>query len=187
MDDISRELGISKKTLYEYVKDKDELVSLIIDLEFEGRSACFTELYKTYKNAIDELYQALKIVNTILKEHSPTSVYDLRKYYPAEYKKMYTMRREKLMEHFITNLERGKEEGLYRSEIDETVIAKLQVLRAESTFDNDFFKTEELISPKIFAEIFEYHIRGIATEKGLKELKNVLVTLHNDYFETINK
>jgi len=186
MDDISRELGISKKTLYTYVKDKNELVSLIIDMEFEDRTNTLRELAKTYENAIDELYQVHKIVNTILKEHSPASVYDLKKYYPDEYKKMYKMRREKLLEHFETNLQRGKEEGLYREEINVRIIAKLQVQRVENTFDSDFLTTEELIAPKAFAEIFEYHIRGIATDKGLKELIRTLEKLHNDYAETNN-
>ena len=41
MDDISRELGISKKTLYQHVKDKTELVELIVDNEFEEKESLF--------------------------------------------------------------------------------------------------------------------------------------------------
>ncbi|MFN8257583.1 MAG: TetR/AcrR family transcriptional regulator [Bacteroidales bacterium] len=174
MDDISHELGISKKTLYNYVKDKNELVSLIIDMEFEVRDKCFSLINNTYKNAIDELYQVHKIVKNIIKEHSPASVYDLKKYYPTEYQKMHTMRRQKLIEHHMMNLKRGKEEGLYRPEINEELITKLQVQRIENSFENDFMTIEETVGPRVFLEFFEYHIRGIATPKGIEELERQL-------------
>lgn len=159
MDDISHELGISKKTLYQHVKDKGELVSLIIDMEFEEKETCFTTIEWTYVNAIDELYEVHKIVNMILKEYSPSSVYDLKKYYPEVYMKMHFMRREKLMENILDNLKKGKAEGLYRPDINEMLIAKLQVQRIENTFDNELLTIEEMTSPALFHEIFKYHLR----------------------------
>jgi TetR/AcrR family transcriptional regulator, cholesterol catabolism regulator len=184
MDDISHELAISKKTLYQYVKDKGELVSLIIDMEFEDKNKCFSQIERTYVNAIDELFQVQKIVNSILKEYSPSSVYDLKKYYPEMHQKMNLMRREKMMEYTLANLKRGKAEGLYRASINEMLITKLQVQRVENTFDNDFLTVEEMITPQIFIEMFNYHIRGIATEKGLIELEKVIDKLKTDYLKT---
>jgi len=180
MDDISRELGISKKTLYQHVKDKGELVSLIIDMEFEDKNICLHNIEREYINAIDELYQVHKIVNMILKEYSPASVYDLKKYYPEVHLKMHHMRREKLMEHILDNLKKGKNEGLYRQDINEVLIAKLQVQRIENTFDNELLTIEEMTSPKLFHEIFSYHIRGIASENGLKELEKVMEKLETE-------
>jgi TetR/AcrR family transcriptional regulator, cholesterol catabolism regulator len=184
MDDIAHELAISKKTLYQYVKDKGELVSLIIDMEFDEKNSCFKNVEHNYLNAIDELYQVHKIVNTILKEYSPSSVYDLKKYYPEVHQKMHLMRRKKLMDHTLENLKKGKAEGLYRSEINEMLIAKLQVQRIENTFENDFLTVEETTTPFVFIEIFNYHIRGIATEKGLIELEKVIEKLKTDYLKT---
>jgi len=180
MDDISRELGISKKTLYQHVKDKNELVDLILDLEFEEKNNCFNDIERTYANAIDELYQVHKFVNVILKEHSPSSVYDLKKYYPEAYNKMHKFRREKLMEHILDNIKKGKSEGLYRQDVNEEIIAKLQVQRFETTFENELLPIKDMTSPVLFHEIFNYHIRGIATEKGLKELEIVLDKLKSD-------
>ncbi len=180
MDDISHELGISKKTLYQHVKDKNELIDLILDMEFEEKNTCFDHVERTYLNAIDELYQVQKIVNIILKEHSPSSVYDLKKYYPEAYNKMHKFRRDKLMDHIMENLSKGKAEGLYRQDINEELIAKLQVQRIENAFENDLLSIQEMTSPKLFHEIFIYHIRGISSEKGLKELEIVLEKLKSD-------
>lgn len=184
MDDISHELGISKKTLYQHVKDKNELVDLILDMEFEEKNSCFNRIVSSYVNAIDELYQVHKIVNIILKEHSPSSVYDLKKYYPDAYNKMHMFRRQKLLDHNLENLRKGKAEGLYRADINEILIAKLQVQRIEFTFENDFLSVEEMTTPQIFIELFKYHIRGIATEKGLVELEKAIEKLKTDYLKT---
>ncbi len=183
MDDISRELGISKKTLYQHVKDKTELVELIVDSEFEEKESCLSKLITTYENAIDEIYQVHKVVIQIFKEYSPTSEYDLRKYYPVVHQRMHQLRRQKLMENYSNNLKKGIEEGLYREEINVELIAKLQVQRVENTFENDFLTIEEMIKPASFIEIFNYHVRGIATEKGLIELEKVIQKMKSDYIK----
>jgi TetR/AcrR family transcriptional regulator, cholesterol catabolism regulator len=177
MDDVSHELGISKKTLYQYVKDKSELVTLVIDEEMEVHSKSFSNLFGSGLNAIEELVEVHKGVIKIMKEHNPSVEYDLKKYYPEQYERIISMRRERMYNNVLNNLIKGKQEGLYRSEIDEVIIAKLQLLRIENTFDNPFFSAEEMTSDKAFREMFIYHLRGIASEKGLEILKEKLKEL----------
>jgi hypothetical protein len=74
----------------------------------------------------------------------------------------------------VANIQKGKEEGLYRKELDADVIGKLQVSRIENMVDNEFFGIDEFTSPRFFHEIFVYHIRGIANEKGIKFLEKKL-------------
>lgn len=66
----------------------------------------------------------------------------------------------------MANLEKGKQEGLYRRELNVEIIAKLHIFRIESHMDNDLFTQEELTSFTMFHEIFVYHIQGILSEKG---------------------
>lgn len=82
--------------------------------------------------------------------------------------------------HILANLKKGKEEGLYRVEMKEDIIAKVQLMRIENTFDNQIFTDEELLSPQAFLETFIYHIRGIASEKGIKILEQKLKELDNN-------
>ena len=179
MDDVSRELGISKKTLYQYVKDKSELVEGIIDEELERHTDYFNTLFGKGLNALDELIEVHKSVSLMLKEHNPAVEYDLRKYYPDQYQRIVSIRREHMYNNILANLRKGKEEGLFRAELNEVIIAKLQILRIENTFDNPFTSAEEFTSEKAFLEMFIYHIRGIASEKGLKELEIKLKELEN--------
>jgi AcrR family transcriptional regulator len=180
MDDVSRELGISKKTLYQFVKDKTELVEKIVELEIEKYGCFFETLHTKNLNAIEELFEVQKIVTKMLREHNPSQDYDLRKYYPEQFAKVQNVKRERMYENILLNLKKGKVEGLYRSEIDEEIIAKIQLLRIETSFDTEIFTMEEIMSTKVFYEIFIYHIRGIANEKGIALLEKKLKESENN-------
>ncbi len=179
MDDIARELGISKKTLYQYVNDKNELVKLVVEMELNEKKS-ITEICRPELNAIEEIFELHKSVRQMLKDYNPSTEYDLRKYYPELYSRVMTIRRERIYSNILSNLSKGKAEGLYRPELNDELIAKLQLSRVESAFDDKIFTQDELLSPKFFLEMFVYHIRGIANEKGLIVLDQKLKEVENN-------
>jgi len=180
MDDVARELGISKKTLYQYVNDKNELVQKVVEMEIGEKGEHFLKMRSTELNAIEELFEVNKMVRQMLKDYNPATEYDLRKYYPELYTNLIKVRRDRIYNNILSNLMKGKKEGLYRAELNEELIAKLQLSRVESAFDDKIFSQEELLSPKLFYEMFVYHIRGIANERGLKVLEQKLKELDSN-------
>jgi AcrR family transcriptional regulator len=171
MDDVSRELCISKKTLYQYVTDKSDLVAKVLDLELKRRSYDFNTNGKEFGNAIEELILVNKHVINLLKEYNPSTAYDLKKYYPDLFKKFQEQRLKEMFNWVLNNIKRGKKEGLYRNEHDEHIIAKLFVHRNEVLIiESDTFDLNEFTSNKFISEMIIYHIRGIATEKGIEVL-----------------
>jgi AcrR family transcriptional regulator len=171
MDDIAHELGISKKTLYQFVSDKTELVQLVVE---HVRQCNFSSLKKeaeTELNAIEELIEVSQHVNSLIKDHSPAYEYDLKKYYPDIYSSLMSARRKLMYESMLANIRKGKKEGVYRNELDEKIIAKLHLLRIENIQSSEIFEEEEMHSQKFFREVFVYHIHGLATEKGRKILE----------------
>jgi len=174
MDDVARELGISKKTLYQYVVDKTDLVTKVLDVEITRNSGGFDITNIKGIDAVDEMIMLNKHVIEMLKEYNPSTAYDLKKYYPDLFRKFYESRHQKMFEWILNNLRRGKSEKLYRPEINEEIIAKLYVYRNEVIIENDQFDLKEYISPKFFNEVLIYHIRGIASEKGINILAGYL-------------
>jgi AcrR family transcriptional regulator len=171
MDDVASTLGISKKTLYQHVSDKDDLVGKVLDLEMETRQCDVGHIYDKGLNAIEELFEVSKYMNRMLNEQNPATMYDLKKYYPHHYQRLLKTKREKMYSNIVANLQKGKQEGLYRDDLNEEVIAKLYLSRLESIPDSELFTITELTTPKVFLEAITYHIRGIASEKGLALLK----------------
>lgn len=174
MDDVARHLGISKKTLYKYVTDKDDLVDKVIDYEIEMLNNGMECKQKQNLNAIEELLIVSKILNQKMKGLNLATLYDLRKYYPQHYEKFTKARRDKMYDSVMANIEKGQREGLYRLDLNPNIIARIQISRIESLIDNDIFSIEEFTSDKFFYEIFIYHIRGIANQKGIEFLENEL-------------
>lgn len=172
MDDVARELGISKKTLYQHVKDKNELVEKAIDLELEQKNCRMQQIDYENLNAIEEIFEVNRCINQMIKEYNPSLDYDLRKYYPDLHKKIQEIRLRSMSESVLANLRKGKKEGLYREELNEEIITKLQVARLEKSLHSEIFTIEEVTSPKFHKEVFIYHIMGIANEKGRKFLEN---------------
>jgi len=172
MDDVARDLGISKKTLYQYVTDKDDLVGKIIDYEISVRQEEICKCFKVGYNAIEELFELSLFMNEMTRKQNPATEHDLKKYYPQHFLKTQKARREGVYEYILVNLKKGIREGLYRSDMKKEIIAKLYLSRAENAFLNELFTKDEFNSGVIFKELLIYHIRGIATEKGISILEN---------------
>jgi TetR/AcrR family transcriptional regulator, cholesterol catabolism regulator len=181
MDDVARELSISKKTLYQYVTDKDDLVGKFIDNEIELRQEEICKCFRIGFNAIEELFEISIFMNKLIRDQNPATEHDLKKYYPQHFQKIVTARREGIYNYILLNLKKGIKEGLYRKELNKEVIAKLYLWRSENTNLQDLFPVEEFTSIKLFIELLKYHVRGIATEKGIIILEKKIKELENAY------
>jgi AcrR family transcriptional regulator len=180
MDDVSRELGVSKKTLYQFVTDKDDLVGKFIDNEIAIRQEEICKCFRTGLNAIDELFEISIFMNKILRNQNPATEYDLKKYYPEHYQKIVKTRREGIYSYILTNLNNGKKEGLYRDDLNNEIIARLYLSRSESIHVSDLFTIEEYTSHELFMELIKYHVRGIATQKGISVLEQKIKELETN-------
>jgi len=172
MDDVSSHLGISKKTLYEYFKDKEDLVRQVLLLKQEWLKARFSEISGKKLNAIEELFEVYKILNEIFKEYNPSMEYDIRKYYPDICSWDREEHRKRMYNTAYHNMLKGKKEGLYRKDLDASIVARLLVARAETMVASDLFSQEELTSFKVFQEIFIYNLHGILSHKGRTFFEN---------------
>ncbi len=177
MDDVAQELGISKKTLYQIVRDKQDLVEKVEGTERKSQMKSFEEIMGSGLNAIEQLNVVIRTVNRIKQDYSSTYLYDLKKYYPELYKSYQEEGRKNMYNSTVGNIKQGKKEGLYRKDLDEVIIAKLYLTRVEAIQDSYIFSESEIHSSGFFREILIYHIRGMATEKGLKVLENCLGSL----------
>jgi len=182
MDDVAQELGISKKTLYQFVTDKDDLVGKFIDFEISTRQEEICKCFRIGFNAIEELLEISMFMNKMMRAQNPATEHDLRKYYPHHYQKTVNVRRERMYEYILMNLNKGKSEGLYRADMDAEVIAKLYLSRTENIHFNELFTVEEFTSTKLFNELLNYHVRGIATPEGIivleKKIKELEINMN---------
>ena len=174
MDDISRELGISKKTLYNFVTDKNELVEKVIDFQCEERITWMKSLNLDKLPALEEVVQVSKMINKTINEFSPSFQYDLSKYYIAIHKKMMSLNRESMAKSMLQNIKKGKAEGYYRAELNEDIIVNMHISNVENLAESGFYNSQECSPEEVQRELFAYHMHAILNEKGRKEYERLL-------------
>lgn len=174
MDDVARELGISKKTLYECIADKSELVKHVMDMVYRYHGTKLNEITNLQLNAIEELFEVNRYMTQMIKDQNPTLAYDLRKYYPELFNSLMQEQRQRMRDAIKKNLLKGIEEGLYRKEMNVDIISKLHMTRMENRSRPDHFQSNEMETQEVLREIFIYHMHGIANEKGIKILNEKL-------------
>lgn len=168
MDDVAKELGISKKTLYLYVKDKEDLVKQVVSYHITKQNCEFDHIELENMNAIDVLLHVSQQVLQFFSDFTPNVRYDLQKYYPTVLKLFSDHRNEHIYKNIRTNLDKGIKDGLYRNNIDPHVIAATYVSRIDVIFDNTYFPHDKYSFSHLFQELFTYHIYGIASKKGIE-------------------
>jgi len=174
MDDVARELGISKKTLYECIEDKSELVRHVMEMVYRYHGEKLNEITTLNLNAIEELFEVNRYMTQMIKEQNPTLGYDMQKYYPELHKLLMQEQRQRMHQAIRLNLIKGIEEGLYRKEMNVDIISKLHMTRMEYRYRQDAFQIEDIDSREVMQEIFVYHLHGIANENGIKILNEKL-------------
>jgi len=168
MDDIALQLGMSKKTLYQYYTDKDELVNAVFDIVLTTNKNNCIDCSKRGENAIHEVFLSFDIVEEMLKTMNPSLLFDMQKYHPSAFKKFDDFRNGFLYRIIKANLERGIMEELYREEIDADVLSRYRLHSVLLSFNPEVFPSIKTNAVYIEQQLLECFLYGLATSKGQK-------------------
>ena len=84
MDDIAREIGVSKKTIYQFFKDKNELVSEVAEAYNAQELKDLEVIEQEAHDVIDEMVRLSHHIRQKLNSLNPSLLYDLEKYMGAD-------------------------------------------------------------------------------------------------------
>ncbi|PPK85581.1 TetR family transcriptional regulator [Neolewinella xylanilytica] len=174
MDDIARELGVSKKTLYQLVDNKEQLVRMVMAEQTCGDLKVLDQHRDEALDAIDELLRNSRYFIRSMRSISPTAVHDLQKYYPDIFHSRVKDHHQVFLDRVKDNLNRGIAEGIYRSDIDAEVIAQLFVGTTAMVMDRSVFPAHERPLSLILHQHSTYHFNGIVNEAGYERVKTYL-------------
>ena len=167
MDEIANHLGMSKKTIYQYFKDKDALVEGVIDIEIQKHESEFTHYASNSENAIHEVFLAIDNIQETLKHMNPSVMYDLQKYHGQAFEKFRTHKNTFFYRITKTNIERGRSEGLYREELNVDILTRLRLANMFLMFDFEHFPSNKFTAIEIITETTDNFLHGMATKSGL--------------------
>lgn len=177
MDDISRELGISKKTLYSHFENKKELVEKTFLHFCNIEEETITAIHEHASDALDEMFKITDYTMGFLRVMKPSLTYDLQKYYKPIFDKIQNNHYKFIEKIIVENLDRGKKEGLYRKKIDSTILAKLFIGNIMVMTDESVFPSKQYIKSVVYYQSIGHHLYGIINKSSLKKLEDYLKKL----------
>jgi AcrR family transcriptional regulator len=168
MDDIAQGLGMSKKTIYQYFEDKEELIVAIVSQEIKSRQACCENERTISTNAIHEIFLAMDMVVEMFRNMNPSLIYDMQKYHPKAFEIFSDHKDQYLYNVIRENIKRGIIEELYRSDINLDIISRYRIESMMLPFNPDFHSKVKNTLAEIEEEFIIHYLFGLASIKGRK-------------------
>lgn len=174
MDDIAREMCISKKTIYKFFHNKEVLIEETTAAVHSDVHYIISEIVAKKHNAIEENFEIRKMFKEMFKSSDTSPIYQLKKHYPEIYEKVMSREINECNMVFRQNIENGIAQGLYRD--------KISIATCVRFYYNLIFSIKEQTSSEkegqqLELEILEYHTRAIATPAGIAELEKQLMNI----------
>ncbi len=166
MDDIARHLSISKKTLYQFYKDKDAVVLSFTQSLLDEYFAEMTRISEEAENVIKESFMISDFLKNNVCNVNPSILYDLKKYHIEAWNLFTNFKKNFMVTHLSASLNRGKREGYFRKDIDVEINSILRIEMAVMPFNPDVFPVDKFDNVKVHYQVFQLFIHGIMTLKG---------------------
>lgn len=174
MDALAREMGVSKKTLYKFVANRNEMVLKCLDFFLESILHDVERIRGEAANAIEELVMIDRLTSSRLCNIQPNLLFDLEHYYPAVYAQIMDKRKELMVGQTKANICRGQEEGLFRKGINPSYIAEFHYSTMLWITSPDIIGQPGYSIADVLRESLFYHVHGMATSKGVQLLNQYL-------------
>jgi AcrR family transcriptional regulator len=179
MDDIAKHLGMSKKTIYQFFKDKNELVIALVKKKLQEDEDNMSVIMSQSVNVIDEMINMMKCSEEIFSRINPIVIHDMQKYHPDAWKQFQNFKSGVLIHTLEELLAKGMKQGYIRPDIDVKIIARMRVNLVELGFNTTTFPVAEFNTWKVQQQFNEHFNYGICTLKGYK-LLNKYKNIHDE-------
>jgi len=173
MDEIAKEFGISKKTLYQKYKNKEELLEEVLQYKLQELIERFQYLDDNIENAIERMFCRDEVIDNVSHSNNNILIRQLLKYYPAIFHKHMLNFSSKFSEVLVHNIEKGRKQGLYRADFDPEFYAKIFFQLVMSYDSSPYFNVEMFSREYFMQEAMMFYLTVITNEKGKEVLKSL--------------
>ncbi len=176
LDELSSELGISKKTMYKFFPSKDFLVRTIIKALMKKVGNSVTEIIISEKPVLQKLAELMLFLGKTGGKFSRAFQLDIQRFAPSLWKEVEKFRGEMMMSRVGTLIAEAKAQGKFRTDVNGDVVL-MMFMNSVQTIVNPEVLSKNSFSPKeamytIFHVIFE----GSLTEEARREFLTYEIT-----------
>ena len=171
MDDLANHLSISKKTIYKYFEDKNDLIVTMIKrtLDFEEKM-CF-KIQNHSDNALEALIRISKLVIERLNNVNPAIFYDLQKHHNEAWQILEKHKWDFVLSAISANINRGIAEKYYRNDLNVEIISRLYIATIDTIMNQEIYKWPEFQFQELYKEVMRFQFHGLVNENGKNYLR----------------
>lgn len=170
MDDIAREFGMSKKTLYQKYTTKEALLEDVLEYKLTEVIEKLNKMDKQIENAVDRMYCRDEEIEKAARSNNSVLIRQLLKYYPTIFNKHMMNFSERFTEVLVQNIERGREQGYYRTDFDAALYASIYFQMVMSYDSSPFLDTSKTDRAEYSNVALNFYMNAITTELGKQQL-----------------
>ena len=153
MDDIARDLGVSKRTIYEHFRDKDELLKQCILRHKEEQSLMKKAISVESSNVLEAIYRVMYWFMLSMKNTHPSFISDVRKYHYRICEDLIKKYQQENINETRDLIHKGIKDGLFMKEIHVDIVARILNVQLKALFDETQFPPEQFSVPDVFKNI----------------------------------
>ncbi|MBP0613059.1 TetR/AcrR family transcriptional regulator [Chryseobacterium sp. cx-311] len=170
MDDIAKEFGMSKKTLYQKYCNKEALLEDVLEYKLTEVIEKLSELDYQIENAVERMYCRDEQIEKAARSNNSLLIRQLLKYYPAIFNKHMMNFSERFSSVLVQNIERGREQGFYRMDFDADLYASIYFQMVMSYDSSPFLDTTKTDRTEYSNVALNFYMNAITTELGKQQL-----------------
>lgn len=178
MDALASELGISKKTVYRYFSDKDQLVARVVTGLLNDHSKEMECCRIKATNAVQEVGLQVEAILNLFLRIKPGFFNEVQKYYPGVWCNIMSHEKDALFDGIQRNLKKGVLTGLFRPEININITAFFRLNQLRSLFTPSLYEVAYYDIRELAYELTNLYLHGITTTEG-KQLINTNTPLQS--------
>ena len=171
MDDIAKHLAISKKTIYHFFSDKNELVTALMVKKMKEDKVQMDEIIAEPVNVIEQLLKMMQCAEEILSRANPILMHDMKKYHPDAWDEFQRFKAGTMIGMMENLLTKGITQGYIRPDVNVKILARMRVNQVEMGFNLAVFPLAEFSTWTVQFQLMEHFNYGICTLEGYKLLE----------------
>lgn len=173
MDEAAQAFGMSKKTLYQQYRNKEELINAVLDYKLHQVYEHLQRQFASDQHPIDALLCGDPEIENMSEANRGLLIRQLVRYYPDIFRQHMMAFSEKFGQAMQVNFRKGRSMGVYREDFNDLLYAELYFNMAIS-YDSAYFSGNVNPDRVTFQKLVtEFFLAAITTEAGKTYLKNL--------------
>jgi AcrR family transcriptional regulator len=166
VEELAGDLAISKKTLYKYFDNKDDLLSQVIQRLMSEAQGRLSQIMQTDKNSIEKLAEVASFLGQLVSRIGKPFQVDLQRHAPHLWTRVEEFRRLRLTEIFGRLIEEGVRERYVRPDINRRIFLLAYLSAVENIVHPSVLMNESFSAREALETIIRIFLTGVLTLEG---------------------